>query len=278
MPLPLMAGAAALSALSSLWGAFSQNKTNRANQRMMQQRQQGLDTDVRGRLGSGPSEAEKILMGLLTGGEFGGEGGGGFDNEAFNTGQDSLMQMLREDPFDPSGMFKSWEPIEQRQLDLALSDAFAGASGLGQRFGSAMMKQEGQVRGEAAQGGAARREEATMKLHETDADRRMNIANILGNMGVQEGQANQNQMALMLQGIMGLGGMEQNRSNSDMQLLQLMYGMPGGAQQGSAMPGALGDMSQMMMFLPMLMQMMNRGGGAAGGGVGGTPALSFGNA
>lgn len=230
--------------IGGIWGANSQNKANERNQRAMQERYNQLLGFVQPRLNQGPGQGEQMLFDLL-------QSGGLFDNQAFNTGQDALMQSLRSDPIDTTELFASWEPLEMRALDEALAGAFGQSSGLGQRFGSAMMREEGQVRGQAAEQNTARRAGTSVDLATKNAEMQALAAQILSSLGVQQGQA-------QMQGLGMLANMGAQRGGLEAQLLSLLTGAPMAASQPSAMPGAFGDIGQLMAFLPMFMQMMQQ--------------------
>jgi hypothetical protein len=235
------------------WGAYEQNKSNK-------KRQQQMDRHLIPRLGpmgdSGMGAAEKMLMEFLGNQDISQL----FSGRAWNSGQDGLMQLLNQDTFDPAKLFESWEPIEQRTMNNALADSFGQASGLGQRFGSAMMREEGRVRGEGAENAAARRQETTVGLHESAQDRKLQAATGLGQMGAQEIQGMLQFMSAMMGGMQGLGQMGAQRSNNDLGLLSLLFGMPMG---GNAFPGAMSDIGGFMAMLPMFQSLMPGGGGGA---------------
>lgn len=90
-------------------------------------------------------------------------------SQAFNTGQDPLMQMFQknlqpsQDPslmpnlqqinsgntqFNNSDIFAALQPIQQQQLDKQVGQLHASAGSLGERFGGAMMQNEALLRGQ----------------------------------------------------------------------------------------------------------------------------------
>lgn len=262
MPFPLMPIALGIGALGSLWGARNQDKTNDRNFRAQQQaRNQFMQYAMPYLNNQGPGQGEQMLLQFLEGANFDPESV--FNNEAFNTGQDALMQMMRSDPYDTTELFQSFEPIEARALDQSLADFWGGSAGLGQRFGSAALRQEGQVRGEAAENAASRRQQIAAGLFESAQGRRQQAATSLAGLGLQGGSADQ-QAALQaaaqqMQGMGMLGGMENNRMGQMMQLLGMVGGFPPAMQQPGAGPAALGDLSQLMMLLPFLQGMGGQG-------------------
>jgi hypothetical protein len=244
-----------LQGLGTGWGAYSQNRANKKTERTMQQRQGQLEQLIMPMLGQNRQQggAESSLLELLSGmGDMDLFGSG---NQAWNTGQDSLMQMLRSDPLDTSEMFKSWEPIENRALQEALAGAFSQAPGLGQRFGSAMRREEGQVRGEAAENSAARRQTAELGVQGDNRQRQLQAAELLSGMGGQQAGTLLQMLMGQIQGYGMAGNMGANRQNNDLGLLSLLFGQPMMAGQPNAMPGALGEMGGMLALLPLLQQL-----------------------
>jgi hypothetical protein len=87
--------------------------------------------------------------------------------QAFNNGQDPLLQMYRKnltpqtDPslqpnlaqinsgdtaFNNSDLFRALQPVQQQQLDQQIGQLHASAGSLGERFGSSMMRNEALLR------------------------------------------------------------------------------------------------------------------------------------
>jgi hypothetical protein len=258
----MLPAALAMMAGGQIWGAAEQNKSNKKRQRQMNQH---LLPRLGGSGTGGMSEAEKMLMDFLGNQDVNQL----FSGKAWNSGQDGLMQMLNQDTFDPAQLFASWEPIEQRAMNNALADSFGQASGLGQRFGSAMMREEGRVRGEGAENAAARRQETTVGLHESAQDRRLQAAQGLGNMGSQQAQLMLQFMSAMMGGMQGLGSLGESRGNRELGLLNMLFGFPAG---GNAFPGAMTDMGGFLAMLPMLQSLMPGGGGGSTAGQGQTYA------
>lgn len=237
-PLPLaMLIPALIQGGSQMFGAWNQGRTNARNAR----RQEQFGQEARGWMQQGPSDLENQLLQLLT-------GGAGSLGQGFNTGQDSLMQMLNQGSVDTTSLFKSWEPIEQRALDNSLSNFWGSTTGLGERFGSAAATQTGKIRGEQAENNTARRAETSVKLAESGADRSVGIAQALM-------QAALNQQQNQYSGMGALLGAQNARGNMNAQLLSLIGGQGMGMQQASPIPGAMGDFSQLMMLLPMLQKL-----------------------
>lgn len=257
----ILPAAMAVSAGAQLWGAVNQNKTNKKNQKLQDQRyqeMQGLILPMLNQGGDSTTPQMTALADFLGSMDFSKAFGGG--NQAWNTGQDALMQFLREDPYDTTELFKSWEPIEARSLNEALAGAFGQATGLGQRFGSAMMREEGKVRGEAAENAIARREGAQMQNYESTKGRQMQAAGALGNMGSAYAQNFIQFLLGQMGGYQALGQLGQQNKNNDTALLQILFGGGPGGYMPNAMPGAGADVMNMAMLLPMLMQLSAGGG------------------
>jgi hypothetical protein len=240
-----------LSAGSGLYGAYSQNRTNKRNQRSASQRQSKIDTAAGGMMGQGPSDVEQQLLKFLTSGF----DPASFTGEGFNVGQDSLMQMLRADPQSTAPMFKAWEPIEQRALDQNLSNFWGSTSGLGQRFGSASARETGRVRGEAAENAASRRQEMNFNVWDADQNRKLGAAQGLQTGGLGLAQLQLAGRGQQIGGFQSLLGAQGQRQGLDAQLLAIMAGLQPGQQAPNALPGAAMDISQLILLLPMLKQL-----------------------
>jgi hypothetical protein len=251
----MLPAAIALQAGGQLWGAWNQNKINRRNKQQMDERQRNLEGFIVPRLGqdNGMGQIQQLILDFVNNMDSNKLFGSG--NQAWNTGQDALSQMLREDPYDPSGLFSAWEPIEQRALSQALADSFSQASGLGQRFGSSMMREEGRVRGEAAEGAAVRRQGAQMQIHDSTQNRRLQAGQGLAGMGEAQANAMLQMMVQQLAGLQGAGNLGAQKGNQDLGLLSLLFGQPMMGNQANTMPGAMGDIGGMLALLPLLMQM-----------------------
>lgn len=186
----------------------------------------------------------------------------------FNTGQDALMQMLRAgptsvaetnlnqlattgSPFDTTEVFKTLTNLDDRQRKKALADVRATTGGLGQRFGSAMVREEGDILSQLLDQSSARNAQIAMGSHEAAQGRRLTAT----------GQLNQREQ--LLAGIANmLSGNAVNAQsagqNSQAQLLSLLFGQP--------MPQTFNPAPQIMDFAQMLLafgdvQSRNRTGG-----------------
>lgn len=274
-----IAGAGSLiNAGSNIYGSISQN-------RQLKQRQEMASRYMSPFLNGGPGAAETGLDQLLARLSNGTTGG-----EAFNTGQDSLLQMLRTDPnakartamegmletgdpFDTSNMFRMLEQVDARQRASGLADLRAGASGLGQRFGSSMMQGEQDVVKQLLESTGARNAQIQQGSYEAAQGRRMQaatsiqemtqqhaqVAQTLANLGIAKDQADQTATQLLLSGYGQLGNMQSNRQTQMMQALSMLLGQP---MQSMYNPGNdIGQIGQLMLFMNM---MGNKGGANAG--------------
>jgi len=159
----------------------------------------------------------------------------------FNTGQDGTMQMLRADtgegilgqlagqPFDTTELFQSLQPIRNRQLGEGLGQLFAGAPGLGQRFGSSMMQEGGNLTNRFLQEIAAQDAGMRMQSHEAHQNR------------VFGGGMNLLQL---------LGQAEQGRRGMGLAAVQTAAGMPWAPQQNWGQPAM--DMGQLLLLQQLL--------------------------
>lgn len=187
--------------------------------------------------------------------------------QGFNTGQDGLSQSMRSDPmgqsfnalsgiiqgqgnpFNTSELFNALGVIDQRNLDQSLSGLFAGAPGLGQRFGSAMRNSEVRLRQGALQDSALRNAGIAMQSH-GDAQNRLLQALGLTQQGALGQQGQQNQLLQLLLGAQG------NRQ-------AMLSGLPSDSPFGSF----LGDVGSATLIPDLFGRygMQSRAGGFFGG-------------
>lgn len=216
-------------------------------------------------------------------------------NQGFNSGQDALMQMIRGggQPFDTSKQFAALAPLDQRLIDQQVAGLRGSSTSLGQRFGTATMGAERMLRGNFAQDIAARNAGIQSSAYESAQGRNLSAAGQLQQGGLsqaqllsqiaqanagnqmQTGQFNSAQNQAWNQFISGVigqaGGFQQGQQNQNAQLLAIMAGLqPGGAAQfqPSGLPGAFGDIGQLLMFLPFLRGLQGQTGGGATGNAG----------
>jgi hypothetical protein len=228
-PITLIAGS---SAVANTIGNISHQRGERRRQRRIE----GMAMD---QMQTGPSFLENLLR------------------SQFNTGQDGQMQMLRgaggralEElaetgaPFDTSQLFEALRPVRQRQLEEGLGVMRAGAPGLGQRFGSAMMRGEELTVLEHLQNIGAMDAGINYQAHEAAQDRRLGAAQV--GLGAQ-----QNLMQLLMQA-------EQGRRGTNLGALQVAAGLPGTPQVSYGQPGF--DIASLM----LLQQLSPAGGGQRG--------------
>ena len=147
----------------------------------------------------------------------------------FNTGQDGQMQALRAVPggqtFDTSGMFEALQPLRQRQLQSGLGELRSSAPGLGQRFGSAMMRDQNLLTQEHLQNIAAQDAGIQMQAFESGQGRAIDLMRILA-------------------------GLEGGRQGQQLQALQIAGGMPASPQVAYGQPGV--DIGQMLLLQQLL--------------------------
>ena len=206
-------------------------------------------------LGQGPSTGEDLLMDLFN---------------RWNTGQDSVMQSLRADPlrqsfasnigglmetgdpFDTSELFAALQPIRQRARTEALGDLRAGAPGLGQRFGTAMMRGEEDLVQQLLEDQNVQDAGIQMESHENAQNRRLTAGQAVMQMLLGEGElgvADQGQGINMLQLLLQSQG---NRRSNDTNLLSLLAGQPIPQSGASAIGGAGIDFAQIMLLRNLL--------------------------
>lgn len=281
-----------LSAASSLYGAFSQNKTNSQNLAAQQGRQTQIDQFIQPYLQSGANPYSSQLMKMLDGGPGGFKAPTAYDpamvsptaigTQGFNTGQDSYSQLLRAggSPFDTSSMFSALAPLDNRALTQQVAALRSSTGSLGARFGSANLTREANLRRDFLQNVGARNAGIQQQSYESAQNRMMQAAGGLqqgglGQMGLlaqilQGNQNAQNQGSMFNAGqnqawnsfmanVLGqAGGLQNQQQGLNNQLLGIMAGQPVPAYQPSALPGAGGEIGQLLMFLPFLRQSMGQ--------------------
>lgn len=194
-----------------------------------------------GQVQEGPSSVEQIIQGL------------------FNTGQDGGLQALRAipggstlneisetgTPFDTSQLFNSLRPIRERQLSEGLAQLRAGAPGLGQRFGSAMMRGEQNVLLQHLQNIAAQDAQTAFSAHESAQNRRLSAANV--GTGITT-----NLLQL-------LGTAEQGRRGLNLGAVQTAAGIPQPPATNWGQP--FSDTAQLMLLRTLMQNQTPAGGG-----------------
>lgn len=218
--------------------------------------------------------------------------------QGFNAGQDSYMQLLKTggSPFDTSKMFETLAPLDQRLIDQQVAQLQGSAGSLGARFGTANADREAMLRRDFTQNIAARNAGIQQQSYESAQGRSMAAAGGLQQGGLQQmgllqqlaqfnagtqnqagqfnagaqtqaGQFNAAQSSawnsFMSQILGQAGGFQNQQQGFNNQLLGIMAGVPTPQGQPNQVPGALGDISQLMMFMPFLRQAMGGAGGGA---------------
>jgi hypothetical protein len=313
----VMAGAMGAQALGGLWQGFGQQKAaNKANQRQDQ-----LLGMAQGMQQNGPSNIENALLQLFQGTQGQGQYTPQLTNmqnilqgSGYNAGQDALMQMLRSsgqtqvdrslssilegqgNPFDNSQQFQALHQLDLTNMGNQVAGLQGSSKGLGQRFGSAMMQNEGALRQNMANNIGARNAQIQQGSYESAQNRLLqatgqltgreqfnsgmqaNIANLLQQAGLglvgaqsQTNTANNNSMAQAMASMFAgnaqssgllqmLLGAEQNRRGFNLSTL----GLQGGMMEPYTTPGlggAFSNMGQLAMMLPFLLQMQGQSGG-----------------
>lgn len=225
---------------SGLYGAVSQNKTNKANLNAATARQNKIDSYAMPYLQQGQNPFAQMLIRSVGG------------TQGFNSGQDGFMQFLNRGgaQFDNSEQFKALNVLDQRGIGEQVAQLHGSAGSLGQRFGTAMNRNEGNLRRDALQNIGARNAGIASSSFESGAQRGLQAQGLLAQI---LGQA---------------GGLQQGQQNSNVNILSLLAGQGVPQQQPNALPGAAGDISQLLMFLPFLRGL---GGGGQRPPVSGTP-------
>lgn len=148
----------------------------------------------------------------------------------FNVGQDAIMQLLRADPnkqlgaardqmaglletgnpYNTSEMFAALQPVEDRELNQSLATLRGNAGGLGERFGSAMQTKVNDGVAQLLDNQALRRSQINMDSFENAQGRRLDAAQIIGQLTGQEfqnaataSQATNNNLDTLLRGYLG---------------------------------------------------------------------------
>jgi hypothetical protein len=236
-----------------------------------------------------------------------------------NPGNDALMQFMRADPsrqlnagttaaltgmmnnpaqFDASSAFSGLAANDARTIQNAMTSLTGSFGGLGQRFGTAAMRQASDLQGNIA-GQIGARNAGIAQTSFADAQARamqaagiltgreqfgqtqaFNAANALNQQGLGVaqlaaglGQANQNNMfrntqfnqdnlnnffAQKMGGLQSGYNMMQGRNQNNMNLLSIIQGLQPQGSALSAVGGGMSDIGQLIAFLPMLRKM---GGG-----------------
>jgi hypothetical protein len=225
-----------LSAASSIYGAFSNNKAQKRAQNTADQNfglQQQAYNDARGDLAAKNQQMQNLILPMLNG-------------SGYNTGQDGMMQSMRGLPdgrFDTSDYFNSIKALSNQDLNDQIAAQRGQVGSLGQRFGTAQSRIEAGLRERATVGLGAQYAQTGLQAFESAANRRQN--NTLGLLGLLAGQ----------------------QTNPGMPVPQMPI-MQGGQSAGA---GALGDLGNLAMLYPFLRGLGGGGGGGYGRGM--TPPI-----
>lgn len=129
----------------------------------------------------------------------------------FNTGQDSLMQLARGSSFDTSPEFAALNAQDQNNINEQVNQLRGSAGSFGQRFGSAMMKQEGTMRDQFATNIAARNAGISQQSFNDSANRQLSAGQALQTGGIGYGGLNLQGQQFNVQS--GQGAQQFNASN-----------------------------------------------------------------
>lgn len=141
--------------------------------------------------------------------------------EEFNTGQDGFMQMIRRGTgsFDNSQLFDTLGTLADEEQEEQVAGLRAGASGLGQRFGSAMFEQESELRADLENQQAARRAQIAQESFRGMSERALGAAGLLGDRL-------SSRRSIQLAGLQSLLGAQRARRAQQAQFLSLLAGVP----------------------------------------------------
>jgi hypothetical protein len=286
-------------------------------------KQQYVQDQAMGMMQNGPSSWEQAIQRMIGGRAAPGQidpTSGNIDMSSIlsgaNPGNDALMQFLRSDPsrqlnagttasltgmmnnptmFDSSKAYGMMQDQDARTIQNAMTSLTGSFGGLGQRFGTAAMRQAGDLQANiAGQFGArnagiaqssfadaqARAMQAAGLLsgrEQFGATQSLNAANMLNQQGLgvaqlAAGMAGQNQnnlfrnqqfnqqnlndfFAQQMGGLQAGYGMMQGRNQYNQGLLGIIQGLPQQQSGYSALGGGMGDIGQLIAMLPMLRKM-----------------------
>lgn len=254
----------------SLLGAYNQNQNAKKNTNAVNARTNTINQAAGALAWTDPLMNQNILSGLANGGTrdpmmadlsaiFGG-------NPLGNSSSDGLMQMLRGsgpaslsgdllrtgNPFDTSSMFDALAPLDMRQTDQQVAGLRAGAAGLGQRFGGAMMREESNLRSNIAEQINARNAGIQMQSFESAQGRRMqSLDQLLRAVGMNMDSSRQGN-SLQLAAISQMFNQALAQRQYNQGLLSIQAGLPVGQYNAPGYGSALGDIGQLLAFAPML--------------------------
>ena len=207
-----------------------------------------------------------------------------------NPGNDALSQFLRSDPskqtgFDASNAFAQLQALDSRNQTSAVNALNSNFGSLGSRFGSGAAQQTSDLLANMGAQTGARNAGILQSSFENQQGRRMQGmgmglqaaqslqqgGNQMAQLAAQLGMANQgnqqwnqtfnqnNQQQAFANQMSGLqmgSGMQNQNNQLNAQLFSIMNGLAAPQGNGAtALGGGLGDIGQMMMFLPMLKNM-----------------------
>lgn len=251
-----MLSSMALSAGSSIYGGMQQDKASRRAGR----RANRLENRAFGMMEEGPTSVEQLIQEYLG-----------------NIGQDGILQQMRAspegqyqqdvintllgitesggDPFDTSELFAALEPIEADMRDEAVAELRGGASGLGQRFGSASQRAEAELLSDIVNQSAGRRAQIQQGSYEAGQGRKMGALGMLLDRLARAENLATTQTGVETSLLQMLLGGEQARRGYNAQLFGFGAGMPQAPPQ-MGMANAGGDIAQLLMMYPFMQQLL----------------------
>lgn len=165
---------------------------------------------------------------------------GSIGTQAQNTGQDALMQMLKRDitpgtnpdlslnlqqlgqgntQYDNTGLFNAIDQQGQQQLDDQLAQLHGSAGSLGQRFGTAMLQDEGRLRTNYALNNTLGKQQIGQQSFEAAQGRRQPALNLQGDLLNQANQFGLQGLGLQQQAATNLGQLGQAGAGLNLQAL-----------------------------------------------------------
>lgn len=215
-PLTMMLGSSLISGIGGLFGAHSQDKANKANLAAQQQRYNDMSGMVNSQMQTGPNPFSQQIMSYLgrtpqgpgsydptmmgnpmqmkTPGQVTPDMVTG--TQGYNAGQDALLQMMNRniqaprdasiDPmlqsgtgqFDNSELFKALAPMDNQLINDQVNQLHGSAGSFGKRFGTAMIQDEGLMRGQFANNIAGRNAGIQQQSYENAAGRNLQAAGL----------------------------------------------------------------------------------------------------
>lgn len=264
-----------------LLGGLFGSRTNAANRRSANRHYNQLNQYVSQNMGPSQSPYAAELMQFMQGMRPTGTQGA-------NAGQDALMQMLRREysapdmsgatqRFDNTDLFRALQSQDTERMNEQIAGLQGSAGTIGQRFGTAMNRNEADMRRGMANDQAVRNAGISSSSFEAQQQR---LLQALG-LQTQDRQAFDNRYMqaaqgldqstnaynqLMMQGYGQAAGMQAQQQQSNTSLMALLAGIQPPQQQNSLIPQMLGNIGNTLQnneLMKKLMEQMDRNGGAS---------------